>query len=355
MTLPIVKVAAAHAAPVYMNAAATAAKAVSLIDEAARNGAELVVFPESFIPGFPVWAALWAPIYNHEWFHRMVNNSIRIDGPEMAQIRAAARRNGVFVSIGFSESSEVSVGCIWNSNAMIGDDGALLNHHRKLVPTFYEKMVWAPGDGHGLRVSDTRIGKIGALICGENTNPLARYALAAQGEQIHISAWPAIWPTRLPGSGQNFDNLAANRIRAGGHSFEAKAFGILNAGFMDNAMIEALCESGDAQAREVIERTPRAATQFLDPTGAVTGDTLQHDEGLAYATFDLDACIEPKQFHDIVGYYNRFDVFDVRIDRRRLTPATFTSDNVGSARPAAREGAGTVASEGAFAFEDAVR
>jgi nitrilase len=323
MKLPTVKVAAVHAASVYMNASATVQKAISLIEEASQNGAELISFPESFVPGFPVWAALWAPIYNHEWFKRMAQNSINVDGPEMAKIRAAARRCGVFVSMGFSESTDVSVGCMWNSIVLIADDGEIINHHRKLVPTFYEKMVWAPGDGHGLKVSSTKIGKIGALICGENTNPLARYSLAAQGEQIHISAWPAIWPTRPPGSGTNFDNLAANRIRAGGHSFEAKAFGILNAAFMDMTMLDALLASGDKQAQEVLEATPRAATQFLDPTGAVIGDSLQAEEGIAYATFDLEQCVEPKQFHDIVGYYNRFDVFDIVIDRKRLTPATF--------------------------------
>ncbi|MCG3165521.1 MAG: Nitrilase [Bacteroidia bacterium] len=325
MNLPTVKVAAAHVAPVYMDKAASVKKAVSIIGEAARNGAELIVFPESFIPGFPVWAALWAPIYNHEWFKRMTANSILVDGPEMEEITNAARQHGVFVSLGFSESTRVSLGCIWNSNVLIGDDGAILNHHRKLVPTFYEKMVWAAGDGHGLRVSDTRIGKIGALICGENTNPLARYALAAQGEQIHISAWPAIWPTRKPGN-QNFDNLAANRIRAGGASFEAKAFGVLNAGFMDDTMLNMLLDGADSDAADVLQRSPRAATQFLDPTGATIGDTLQNEEGIAYATFDLNACIEPKQFHDIVGYYNRFDVFDLEIDRRRLVPARFKDD-----------------------------
>lgn len=330
MSFPITQVAAAHIASVYMDAAGSVRKAISIIDEAARNGAELVTFPESFIPGFPVWAALWAPIYNHDWFKKMAANSVHIDGPEIAQIRAAAKRNGIFVSLGFSESTEVSVGCIWNSNVIIGDDGAILNHHRKLVPTFYEKMVWAPGDGHGLRVCPTRIGRIGALICGENTNPLARYSLAAQGEQIHISAWPAIWPTRMPKSGQNFDNVAANKIRAGGHSFESKVFGILNAGFMDKAMLDALTEGGDAQAREVLENTPRAATQFLDPTGASIGDFLQNEEGIAYAAFDLDACVEPKQFHDIVGYYNRFDVFDLSIDRRRITPATFLGSSSGA-------------------------
>ena len=92
----------------------------------------------------------------------------------------------MLVSLGFSESTEASVGCVWNSNVLIGRDGAILNHHRKLVPTFYEKLVWANGDARGLRVVPTEIGRVGMLICGENTNPLARYALMAQGEQVHI-------------------------------------------------------------------------------------------------------------------------------------------------------------------------
>lgn len=331
MALPTVNVAAAHAASVYMNKAACVDKACSFIAEAAANGAELVVFPESFIPGFPVWAALWAPIYNHDWFRLMVENSVMIDGPEITAIRSAARRHKIIVSLGFSESTRASVGCIWNSNVLIDEEGTVLNHHRKLVPTFYEKMVWAPGDGHGLQVSNTRIGNIGALICGENTNPLARYSLAAQGEHIHISAWPAIWPTRKPG-GQNFDNLAANRIRAGAHSFEAKVFGILNAGFVDDSMLDLLKKSGDPMAIDVLDNSPRAATQFLDPTGATIGDTLQNEEGLAYAMFNLNDCIEPKQFHDITGYYNRFDVFDLTIDRRRISPATF-KDTDPASRP----------------------
>jgi len=322
MNYPTVKVAAAHAAPVYMDKDATTKKALSMIEEAAKHGAELIVFPESFIPGFPVWAALWAPIYNHEWFKRMAENSILIDGPEMTAISTAAQRHGIFVSLGFSEATPISVGCLWNSNVIIGDNGKILVHHRKLVPTFYEKLVWSSGDGHGLRTADTRIGKIGALICGENTNPLARYSMAAEGEQIHISAWPAIWPTRKPG-GQNFDNVAANRIRAAGVSFENKAFGILCSGFMDNDMLHALTKNADAAAIEVLEKSPRAATMFLDPTGAQIGDTLQKDEGIGYATFNLNDCVEPKQFHDIVGYYNRFDVFDLTINRRRITPATF--------------------------------
>ncbi|CBJ43130.1 carbon-nitrogen hydrolase family protein [Ralstonia solanacearum] len=324
MSLPTVKVAAVHAAPVFLNREATLQKALAFINEAARNGAELIAFPESFIPGFPVWAALWSPIDNHDWFRKMAANSVLVDGPEIAALAAEAARLGVFVSMGFSESTRVSVGCLWNANVLIGDDGTLLNHHRKLVPTFYEKMVWAPGDGAGLRVADTRIGKIGGLICGENTNPLARYALIAQGEQIHLSSWPAIWPTRKPVSGENFDNLAANRIRASAHSFEAKAFGILCAGYLGRDMVDQL--SIDPRAAEVLEQTPRAATQFISPTGSGLGDVLQDEEGIAYARFDLNGCVEPKQFHDVVGYYNRFDVFDLKINRRRLAPVTWADD-----------------------------
>lgn len=325
--LPTLKVAACHVAPVFLDKTATTAKALNLIREAAANGADLVVFPESFIPAFPVWAALWAPILNHDLFELMVENSLYMDGPEIAALRAEAKRLGVFVSMGISERSHASVGCIWNTNVLIGDDGSILNHHRKLVPTFYEKLIWAPGDGEGLRVSDTRIGKIGALICGENTNPLARYALMAQGEQLHISCWPALWPTRRPDTGSNFDNVAANRIRAGAHSFEAKAFGILCAGYMDSTMRDFLV-TRDPQVAQILDNTPRAATMFIDPTGTQVGDMLQNEEGILYAVLDLNRCIEPKQFHDVVGYYNRYDIFDFSVKRRRDEPVVWNDATV---------------------------
>ncbi len=321
--LPTVKVAAVHAAPVFLDRTATVAKALALIREAHLHSAELIAFPESFIPAFPVWAALWAPIDNHDLFERFAAESIYIDGPELAAICAEAARCEVFVSMGFSERSRVSVGCLWNSNVLIDDRGQIVNHHRKLVPTFFEKMVWASGDGAGLQVADTRIGKIGGLICGENTNPLARYSLIAQGEQIHISSWPALWPTRRPETGRNFDNIAANRIRAGAHSFEAKAYGILCAGYMDSAM-RAFFIDRDPTVAAVLDGSSRAASMFVDPTGAPVGDVLSDVEGIAYAHFDLNRCVEPKQFHDVVGYYNRFDVFSLSVSRERHVPISWT-------------------------------
>ncbi|CAK9885878.1 MAG: Nitrilase [Candidatus Erwinia impunctatus] len=323
MFLPKIKVAAVHAAPVYMNAQATLEEALVWIAKAKASGAELVVFPESFIPGFPVWAALWAPIYNHHWFEVMAANSLLIDGPEIAALQQAAARHEIIISMGFSERSHASVGCLWNSSVIIDETGQLINHHRKLVPTFFEKMVWASGDGAGLNVCKTRIGRLGGLICGENTNPLARYALMAQGEQFHISQWPSIWPTRRPDSGGNFDNLAANRIRAGAHSFEAKCFGIMSASLMDEGM-KAQLIACDPTVQDILENTPQAATMFVDPTGAQVGDMLQYEAGIAFATFDLQKIVSEKQLHDVVGYYNRYDVFNLAIDRQRHEPASFS-------------------------------
>ena len=319
MLYPIVKVCAAHVAPVFLDAEATVAKAIALTGEAAGVGAKLIAFPESFVPGFPVWASVQAPIKSHECFKKLSANSIDVPGPETRLLCAAARERGIHVSIGISERSAASVGCLWNSNLLIGSDGNILNHHRKLVPTFYEKLIWANGDGAGLRVCETSIGKLGMLICGENTNPLARYTLIAQGEQIHVSSYPPVWPTRPHGETGRYDLAAAIRIRASAHSFEGKVFNIVASAFLDEFTLDAL-RGLDKEALETLRQSPRGVSMVLGPSGEVISDTLCEAEGLLYHTIDLSDCVEPKQFHDVAGYYNRFDVFQLTVDRRRLTP-----------------------------------
>ena len=323
---PKFKACAAHVAPVFLDAPATIQKACSLIAEAAGAGARLIAFPESFVPGFPLWAPVQAPIKNHEFFKRMAANSIQVPGPEVSALCAAAREHAITVSIGISERSPVSVGCLWNSNLLIGEDGALLNHHRKLVPTFYEKLVWASGDGDGLRVSETAIGKIGMLICGENTNPLARYSLIAQGEQVHLSSYPPVWPTRPSNESGRYDLAAAIRIRAGAHSFEGKVFNVVSSAFLDKDTLEILHDIG-REARETLEQSPQAVSMVLGPSGEIVSDTLCESEGLLYQDIDVALCVEPKQFHDIVGYYNRFDVFDLKVTRKRLSPIEFIEES----------------------------
>lgn len=318
---PKPKVAAAHVAPVFLDTPRTMDKACSLITEAAAHGADLIAFPESFIPAFPVWAAAQSPVLGHDLFSALARNALRMDGPEIDRLRNTARRHGIMVSMGFTEGTAASVGCLWNANVLIGADGTILNHHRKLVPTFYEKLIWANGDGWGLRVVDTRIGRIGVLICGENTNPLARFALMAQGEQIHIATYPPVWPTRATREG-NYDLEQAIKIRAGGHSFEAKAFTIVTSAVYDGSARAAL-STLSAEAHRILEEAPRAVSLIFGPTGMPISEVMCANEGILYANLDLAQCVEPKQFHDVVGYYNRFDVFKLRIDRTRTAPAAF--------------------------------
>src|SRR6476661_1653242 len=270
----------------------------------------------------PVFLDATAPIKNHDFFKRLAANSIEVPGPEVTALSNAARENAIVVSVGISERSSVSVGCLWNTNLLIDADGNLLNHHRKLVPTFFEKLVWANGDGAGLRVNETPIGKIGMLICGENTNPLARYSLIAQGEQVHISSYPPVWPTRPSNEPGRYDLAAAIRTRAGAHSFEGKVFNVVSSGFLNKMTLEAV-RGIDRDGMETLENSPQAVSMVLGPSGEVISDTLRESEGLLYQDIDVAQCVEPKQFHDVVGYYNRFDVFDLKVSRKRIGPAKF--------------------------------
>lgn len=146
----------------------------------------------------------------------------------------------------------------------------------------------------------------------------------AQGEQLHISTWPAVWPTRRSASKispgepatKQYDNIAANRTRTAAHCFEAKCFAVMCAGYMDKAMRETVIQHNPS-AVETLDSLTQGQSCFLDPTGAQIGDSIQGEEGIAYADLDLADCVEPKQFHDTVGYYQRFDIFDLKVDRRR--------------------------------------
>ncbi|EKS29596.1 carbon-nitrogen hydrolase family protein [Afipia felis] len=325
---PRFKAAACHAAPVYFDAHATVDKACALIEEAARNGAELIAFPEAFIASFPVWSGVWAPVDVHEFFCKLAASSVEIDGPELARIRGVARRHGVFVSMGINEASPISDGCIYDTNVLIGDDGSLLNVHRKLVPTYWEKLTWSNGDGSGLRVVNTRLGRIGALVCGENTNGLARFALLAQGENVHISSFSPRWPTHPPGE-VAYDLEAAIRLRAGAHAFEGKLFNIVASGFLPPEAIDIISRD-NARVRQLLEEASKSVSLIIGPGGAPISNVLKDEEGIVYADIDLSLCVVPKQFQDVVGYYNRFDVFQLKVNRRALTAAEFVNEQSSS-------------------------
>ena len=172
----------------------------------------------------------------------------------------------------------------------------------------------------------TDLGRLGVLICGENTNPLSRFALMAEGEQVHISTYPPIWPTQPPSEKGAYDLRRAIEIRAGAHAFEAKVFNIVSSGFVDQALKDAIA-SEDRQLRETIENSPKSVSMILDLSGNCIGEVvLSGEEGIVYAEIDKALSVEPKQFHDVVGYYNRFDIFNLKIDRTKRDPATFLDD-----------------------------
>jgi aliphatic nitrilase len=320
---PTYKVAAAHVAPVFLDTEASVDKACSVIEEAASHGASLIAFSEAFLPGYPVWAALEAPIRTHDFFKQLAASAVAVDGPELARIRKTARRRQIFVSIGFTEGTTTSVGCLWNSNALFGSAGTILNHHRKLVPTYYEKLIWANGDASGLRVSSTKLGRIGMLICGENTNRLARFALMAEGEQVHISSYPPVWPTRPSERPGNYDLSQAIRIRAGAHAFEAKAFNVVASSCIDKTMRQAIETALGRESLRILEESPTGISVVVDPSGSPLGSELCRDEGILFAEIDLAQNVEPKQFHDVVGSYNRFDIFTLSVNRSARRPAQF--------------------------------
>ena len=320
LDLPTFKAAAVQTAPVYLDTDATVDKVVRLIGEAAGNGAKLIAFPEVFVAGYPYWNWIGTPLQGSPWFEKLVRSAIEIPGPEIAKIANAAKRHRIHVVVGVNERSRVGIGTIYNTLVTIGDDGRILGRHRKLVPTWAEKLTWAPGDASALRVHTTSIGPLGSLACGENTNTLARFALLAQGELVHVASYIS-----LPVAPPDYDMADAIKVRAAAHSFEGKLFTIVSCSTVSEEIIAAL-EPDYPDARALLTRTNSAFSGVLGPDGRLLGEPLIDVEGMVYADIDLARCIQPRQMHDITGHYNRFDVFDLKVNRRPLQAARFEDE-----------------------------
>ena len=327
--LPKVKVAAVHAAPVFLDREATLRKLDGLVAEASRNGARLVAFGESFVPGFPVWCLVMRPVDQHGLFARLRANALDVPGSATRLLGEVAARHDVYLSVGITERSPASVGGLFNTNLLFGPDGSLRGHHRKLVATWAERLVWAHGDGAGLRCVETDFGNVGALICGENTNPLARYALMAQGEVVHVATWPPAWPFRRGAAPADYRRWV--EIRSAAHSFEAKVFTVSAASVLDEDAIR-LAADGDGEAEKVLREAPPAPSMVVDPDGRVVAASASGEddrgEDIVYADCDTNACVTAKMAHDVVCGYQRLDVFDVRLSAHRQVPLRITSDSI---------------------------
>jgi nitrilase len=314
-TFPKVKVAAVQAAPVFLDREKTLDKAVALIAEASRNGAELIAFPEVFIAGYPYWNRLENVFKTTPFFIELLKNSVCVPGPVTDRLCRAAREAGVHVVIGVNERPDNTLGTLYNTNLVIGPEGKILLKHRKLMPTYAEKLVWGFGDGSTLRVLDTAIGKLGTLICGENANPLARFALIAQGEEIHISNYPS-----MPGADYGGYDIGTDiQLRGAAHAFEGKVFHVVVSSVIDTAVVEKLADT--AEKRRILTSPQSSFSGIFAPGGKLMSDPVSPDrEEIVYAVCDIEAIIGPKLRHDVAGQYNRFDVLSLNLNRTPCRP-----------------------------------
>jgi nitrilase len=303
------RVAAVQAAPVFLDPEATTSKVLGLMKEAAGGGATLCAFPETFLSGYPVWldptaSARFNDPLQKAAYAAYVEASLRIDGPEFQAICAAASELGIFTYLGFIERS-TSQGSVYCSLAAIHPDDGVVSVHRKLRPTYDERMVWSAGDGHGLMVHDWGGFRVGGLNCWENWMPLARYSLYAQGEQLHVATWPGSpWLTRD----------ITRFIALEGRLYVISVGGVLAAGDIPDAF--PLKE----QMLEVRDRFLSGGTFIVGPDGEAIAGPVKNEETIAYADVDTRRVIEERQTFDAAGHYHRPDVFALSVNRDRQEP-----------------------------------
>ena len=302
--LPTIKAAAIQAEPVVLDRDATVEKACRLIAEAAANGAQLVVFPELFIPTYvngSIWGrglARFGTAQAQAAFTRLWANSVEIPGPATDRLCKAALEHRVTIVMGLNERESHSR-TLYNSLLFIGPDGAILGKHRKLMPTNHERMVHGFGDGSTMQVFDTPIGRIGGLICWENFMPLARFALYAQGEQIHCA------PTAFDGE---MGVVNARNTAMEGGVFVISVCMILRKSSYpaDFEFVEEL-----AAAKEMLES---GSSCIIAPDGRILAGPLLNEEGILYADLDLNQTIAAGQLIDNAGHYGRPDVLGLRFN-----------------------------------------
>tara|TARA_R110001592_G_scaffold363372_1_gene685924 strand:+ start:25445 stop:26467 length:1023 start_codon:yes stop_codon:yes gene_type:complete len=300
------KAAVVQAAPEFMNLDAGIDKAIELIQSAASNGAQLIGFPECWLPGYPWWVWLSPAAMNLRYFQRYHENCLVVDSPQFQRIGAAAREHGIHVSMG---ASERDYGSLYISQFLFDDQGQLVKGRRKLKPTHMERTVFGDGDGSDLDVSDTALGRIGQLACWEHLQPLSKYAMFSMHEQVHVAAWPSFscYPQAFT-LGSTLNNALSQVYAA-----EGQCFVLAPCGIVSDAMIELLVETPE-QAELLLPGGGFA--QIYGPDGAPLCDPLpEREEGLLFADIDFSAITIAKSFADPVGHYSRPDVTRLLLNR----------------------------------------
>lgn len=296
---PKFKAAAVHAASVFLNRDESIDKACRLIEESAEQGADLVAFPETFVPGYPFWIWTHTPTRGAPLYYEMYTNSVEIGSDATDRIGSAARRAGVYVVLGMSEREG---GTLYNTQLYFDRSGAIMGRHRKLQPTHVERTIWGRGDGSDLTVFNTEIGKLGGLICWEHTMDLARYALTSQGQQIHVGCWPGISAlTHDPNSGF-FNQVVETAARY--HAWASQSFVVNVSSRIDDEVLKRL----DLVDQPDMIRAGGGWSAIISPTGRMLAGPNMEEETILVADIDLSEIVFLKYACDSAGHYARPDI-----------------------------------------------